>query len=216
MSQIPAEKAAEMFAQIVGWPYASPGTNDQRGIDCSGAWVRVYAAYNESLYHGSNTIYRKRCKQTGAITGASDLLLGMAVFKRRFDQQEPAQYRGDGLGNFYHMGCVTSIKPLRITHATIPVAKVDTTLSNWTHWGTMDRVVYSTSPTPSAEVDYRAQVATQSGPLNLRDAPNTSARILTAIPKGATVEVLKEPNQWVPVRYNGQSGYASLQYLKRI
>ncbi len=216
MSQIPAGKAAEMFEQIVGWPYASPGTNDRRGIDCSGAWVRVYSAYNEKLYHGSNTIYRKHTKQTGAIANISDLRVGMAVFKRRFDQREPAQFRGDGLGNFYHIGCVTSVSPLRIAHATTPVAKVDTSLGGWTHWGLMDRVVYGVSSTPSTEVDYRAQVATQSGPLNLRDAPNLSAKVLTTLPKGTVVEVLKEPNQWVLARYKGQTGYVSVQYLKKI
>ena len=30
------------FEEMLGWLYASPGSNDQRGIDCSGAFVRAY------------------------------------------------------------------------------------------------------------------------------------------------------------------------------
>lgn len=221
MSMIPAARAAELFEQIIGWPYSSPGSNDQRGIDCSGAWVRVYAASGEKVYHGSNTIFRKHCTTTGAIRSASDLRVGMAVFKRRFDGKEPAQYANDSIGNMYHIGCVTSTSPLRIVHATTPVARVDTTLSNWTHWGTMDKVTYgenTTSPgTGNNEaVEYKATVTTSKDPLNLRSAPNQTASILSAIPRGATVEVLADPDAWVRVRYQGVTGYASSRYLTRV
>lgn len=227
MSMIPAARAAEMFEQIIGWPYSSPGSNDQRGIDCSGAWVRVYAAFGESVYHGSNTIFRKYCPKTGAIRSASDLRVGMAVLKRRFDGKEPAQYSSDGIGNLYHIGCVTSVSPLRIVHATTPVARVDTTLGNWTHWGTMDKVAYGAtitspaSPIPPSTgsnetAEYKATVTTNKDPLNLRSAPNQNAGILSAIPRGATVEVLEDPDAWVRVRYQGVTGYASSRYLTPI
>lgn len=89
MSKILALEAARLFEQIIGWPYVSPGTNDQLGIDCSGAWVRVYRAYGLQIDHGSNSIYRKFCSQTGALTSVSQLQVGMAVFKHREDNQEP-------------------------------------------------------------------------------------------------------------------------------
>ena len=83
MSKIPAAAAARLFEEIIGWPYASPGTGDQRGIDCSGAWVRVYGRYGKRVFHGSNTMFRKHCLETGPIHGTGPLLLGMAVFKAR-------------------------------------------------------------------------------------------------------------------------------------
>ena len=42
----------------LGGPYVSPGTNDSRGIDCSGLFVKAYRDQGASIYHGSNTIYR--------------------------------------------------------------------------------------------------------------------------------------------------------------
>ncbi|MCI6039448.1 MAG: hypothetical protein MR742_02890, partial [Clostridiales bacterium] len=36
---IPVNKLVEVFYTMLGWPYASPGTNGPEGIDCSGAFV---------------------------------------------------------------------------------------------------------------------------------------------------------------------------------
>ena len=48
------------FEACIGWPYKSPGTNDERGIDCSGMFVRAFRLQGESIYHGSNTICHQR------------------------------------------------------------------------------------------------------------------------------------------------------------
>ncbi len=221
MSKIPANNAAALFEDIIGWPYASPGTSDQRGIDCSGAWVRVYRKFGESVYHGSNTIFRKHCTATGAIHSTDDLQVGMAVFKRRFDSREPSQYRGDGIGNMYHIGCVTGVNPLRIVHATSPVAKADSNLGGWTHWGKMDRVLYGVSstpvdPAPAPFPGFRAKVTTAQGSLNLRAQPSTMGALITSIPRNAALEILLPPTLWLPARYNGKEGYVLAKYITRI
>ena len=54
--------------ECLGWPYVSPGTNDSRGIDCSGLFVKAYRDQGASIYHGSNTIYRKYCSEKGKLT----------------------------------------------------------------------------------------------------------------------------------------------------
>lgn len=136
------DKLIQAFRDIVGWPYASPGSNSQKGIDCSGAFVRAYKVQGQSIYHGSNTIYRKYCSKTGAVDKVSALLPGMAVFKRRTDGAEPGKYQGDGVGNMYHIGLVCSVDPLQIIHATTPIAKLDTKLGNWSHWGLLSAVDY--------------------------------------------------------------------------
>ena len=69
------------FEACIGWPYASPGTNDERGIDCSGMFVRAFRLQGESIYHGSNTIWRRHLAQKGPIRSEGDLQPGMAVFK---------------------------------------------------------------------------------------------------------------------------------------
>lgn len=132
----------QSFREIIGWPYQSPGSNSEKGIDCSGAFVRGYRQQGQSIYHGSNTIFRQYCSQTGAI-GNGTLLPGMAVFKQRSDGKEPSRYRGDGIGNLYHMGLVCSVNPLQIIHATTPKAKMDTKIGNWSHWGRLSAIDYT-------------------------------------------------------------------------
>lgn len=58
-------------------------------------------------------------------------------------------------------------------------------------------------------------VATQSDPLNLRQAPSTSSLVLIRIPRGASVDVLNctTTSGWTAVRYNATEGFVSSQYL---
>lgn len=61
---------------------------------------------------------------------------------------------------------------------------------------------------------YQAVVSTQSGALNVRDAPDGGR--IGSLPKGATVEVLAEPAQgWTFVRSGSLMGYVSSAYLTR-
>ena len=61
---------------------------------------------------------------------------------------------------------------------------------------------------------YQAVVSTQSGALNVRDAPDGGR--IGSLPKGKTVDVLAEPAQgWTFVRYGSLMGYVSSAYLTR-
>ena len=124
------------FESCIGWPYASPGSNDERGIDCSGMFVRAFRLQGRSIYHGSNTIWRKHLCEKGAITAEGDLRPGMAVFK--WKEKTPARFK-DGLGDFCHIGLVTSVSPLRIVHASTDgmCVKADTKLGKWKYWGVL-------------------------------------------------------------------------------
>ena len=62
---------------------------------------------------------------------------------------------------------------------------------------------------------YQAVVSTQSGALNVRDAPDGGR--IGSVPKGTTVDVLAEPAQgWTFVRAGSLMGYVSSAYLTRI
>ena len=64
------------------------------------------------------------------------------------------------------------------------------------------------------EALYQAVVSTQSGALNVRDAPDGGR--IGSLPKGTTVEVLAEPAQgWTFVRSGSLVGYVSSAYLTR-
>ncbi len=124
------------FEDCIGWPYATPGSNDERGIDCSGMFVRAYRLQGKRIYHGSNTIWRKHLAEKGRIHSAADLKPGMAVFK--WKAETPAKFRDDE-GDFCHIGLVTSVKPLRIVHASTEGMKVkaDSKLGKWKYWGVL-------------------------------------------------------------------------------
>ena len=64
------------------------------------------------------------------------------------------------------------------------------------------------------EALYQAIVSTQSGALNVRDAPDGGR--IGSLPKGTTVDVLAEPAQgWTFVRSGSLMGYVSSAYLTR-
>ena len=112
----PMLKVSKMIASAescLGWPYACPGSNDARGIDCSGLFVKAFRDQGASIYHGSNTIYRKYCAEKGKLTSVSQLQPGMAVFK--WNANTPEKFK-DGLGDFQHIGLVTGVNPIRIVH----------------------------------------------------------------------------------------------------
>ncbi len=131
---IDIEKLIADFEDCIGWPYASPGSNDERGIDCSGMFVRAYRLQGQRIYHGSNTIWRKHLGEKGRIDSAADLKPGMAVFKWKPDT--PAKFSDDE-GDFCHIGLVTSVNPLRIVHASTEgmQVKADRKIGKWKYWG---------------------------------------------------------------------------------
>lgn len=201
----------EDFEAIVGWPYASPGSNDERGIDCSGAFVRAFARQGEEIAHGSNSIYRKHCAQTGKIEAEENLAPGMAVFKHRADGGEPAHYGQDGLGNFYHIGLVTAVDPLRIVHATPPAAKVDEVLGNWSHWG-----VLKEAPVDLPEPLPQGMVVAQTGStVNLRQNPSRQAGLVCRIPVGERVAVMEDRGDWQKIAWQGKRGWMLSAFIRR-
>jgi murein DD-endopeptidase MepM/ murein hydrolase activator NlpD len=79
----------------------------------------------------------------------------------------------------------------------------------------------SPSPSPAAAQTEQAlpqemRVDSTDG-LNLRAGPGTDQRVLAVIPNNATVKVTgRSPDgRWINISYNGQSGWADAEYLKR-
>lgn len=225
MPKITSSQVRNDFEEIVGWIYVSPGTNNINGIDCSGAWVRCYKKHGYSILHGSNSIFRKECSSTGEINSKSDLKVGMMVFKNRFDGKEPEKYQGDGLGNFYHIGAVTSINPLVITHATSPNAKQDTkfnsNMNGWTHWGIGNKVEL-TEVTETDATEGGNEIVVEVGELqgknckvvtddktsvNMREEDNKKGALVVRVPDGKIVLVTSDTgNSYVGVRWEDAEG----------
>ena len=226
MSKITSSQVKSDFEEIIGWTYVSPGTNDINGIDCSGAWVRCYKKHGFSILHGSNSIFRKECSSTGQITSKDVLKVGMMVFKNRFDGKEPEKFKNDGLGNFYHIGAVTSVNPLVITHATSPNAKQDkkfnSNMNGWTHWGIGNKVEISdvvvddnlddggdeTVATSGELQDKNCKIVANSGStVNIRKSESQKGELVVRVPVGDTVLVTSDSgNSYVGVRWEDVAG----------
>lgn len=217
-------KMIDSAHECIGWPYESPGTNDKNGIDCSGMFVKMYRDQGAKIYHGSNTIFREYCSETGKITSAKDLQVGMAVFKCKpwTDADRGNRWYGTEPGNLSHIGFVTSVNPLEITHCTSPVAKTDSTIGKWAYWGKLKDVDYGGSPSPEpgpdpepTPVTKTMYVYTENGkPVNMRRKPSQQAALVERVPYGASVIWTKNNGKgWAYVKYHGFVGWMMEDFL---
>lgn len=216
---IPAKALAEVFRSMLGWPYATPGSNDQNGVDCSGAFVYAYRQFGRSIYHGSNRIVRRYCHDVRK-RSQSELEVGMAIFKSRTDlSRMKAEYKKGGRyydpalpDDYYHVGLVVSVQPLQIVNATPPRVRIDTALSPWCCAGYLNAVDYNAdcAQTPATATVYAPSGST----VNLRSAPSLSAVVRVRVPIGETVAVLAQTSStWWQVRWNGTTGYMMSEFL---
>ena len=218
-------KLIESAIACLGWPYESPGNNDQTGIDCSGLFVKAFRDQGGSIYHGSNTIFREYCTETGKLTDVSQLRPGMAVFKCKpwtdSEADKKNRWYGKSPGNLSHIGMVTSVNPLVITHATSPVCKQDFKLGNWAYLGKLKNVDYGEEPSPAPEPEpipdpepdpepsKIMQVYAENGqPVNMRVSPKLSAKLVDKVPVGQSVTWLKENGAgWGYIQWKKKKGW---------
>ena len=204
--------------ECLGWPYVSPGSNDRNGIDCSGLFVKCYRDQGASIYHGSNTIYRKYCSEKGKLTNAGQLKRGMAVFK--WNANTPEKFN-DGLGDFQHIGLVVSVNPLRIIHASTGTMCVttDTKIGKWKYWGWLKDVAREDIPDKGGEepMTTKASQATVTAPsgstVNLRVKPSSGSALVERISIGTVVDVLGDSGSWTKVKAGGKTGYMMTVFL---
>ena len=222
------------FRAMLGWPYASPGSNSRSGIDCSGAFVYAYRQHGQSIYHGSNRIIRRYCRDVRAVADASDLEVGMAIFKsqsdlsRMKDEYKPGgRYYDPGLPlDYYHIGLVTSVAPLQIIHATPPQVTTGTRLSGWSVAGYLNAVQYdggeAIAKPDETEADAQADasplsaayvVAQQGGSVNLRAQPEPAAPVVARVPLGRRVQAYAVQDGWRRVRYGATEGYMMAEFV---
>jgi len=174
------QKMIESAEACLGWPYVSPGTEDENGIDCSGLFVKMYRDQGAKIAHGSNSIFREHCSETGKLSSTKQLCPGMAVFKWKewtdSDADKKNRWYKTAPGNLSHIGFVVSVKPLRIIHASTDGMKVktDTKIGKWAYWGKLKKVNYNGGEEVVVRMEYK-YVNTASGSLNMRSAALSNA-----------------------------------------
>ena len=108
-----------------------------RVADCSGMFVWAYKQFGESIYHGSNTIWRQYCSRQGKLRNGQRcdgiaLRPGTAVFLlNETGRHHIGLYIGDGI-------CIEA-KGTKWGVVTSPA-------SHWDEWGELSAVDYSAYP----------------------------------------------------------------------
>ena len=169
--------------------------------------------------HGSNYAARYMINDFQKLT-TSGLYLGEIVFKAREPNEDgyalPDKYKsGSDLRDYYHVGIVTSINPLKITHCTsVPGGiAVDSKLGKWKYGGKLKGISYEGK---EPVIDMKEMIVT-GGLLNLRKQPSTSATVVVRIPDGATVVVEGDATgEWCKASYDGREGYVMTKFLQEV
>ncbi len=171
--------------------------------------------------HGSNWAARNAVTDLHRISNAGSLIPGMVVFKAREPGENgyalPDKYKSSGdLRDYYHVGVVTSVNPLRITHCTsVPGGiKVDDKLGAWKYAGQLKQVDYKEEA--PMEPLYQAEVyADNKQPVKVRQGPGTNYKVIEQIPCGEEVDVLEETNaEWDKINDQGVVGYMMRKFLR--
>lgn len=167
--------------------------------DCSGVMVYIWHQFGMNIPHGSNSIRRESVGKLQTMPQP-----GYAAFKVRDD-------------DFYHIGIVGQDGQI-VYEAQGTIAGFTTTpASRWDCFAPFKDVQYEEDmPMPDGEkVVYRAEVITESSPLNVRSGPGTQYDKIGKLPRGEVVDVMVEcPNGWRYIDDDGDQGYVDGRYLK--
>ena len=217
--------------------YKQPGDGSNGECDCIGLIIgaKRLAGGSWTGTHGSNYAFRYEMQDTGVINSADDLFIGEIVYKAREpedeyydlkDKYKPGgkSYTGD-IRDYYHVGVVTDISPLEITHCTSPgPIQRDRKLGKWHYGGRLKGVDYGNITTPNTtggnedmseikiKIAYVYGGSLDSG-INMRATASTKAKLVDVIPQNAMIELLVEGAEWCKVKYAGKTGYVMAKFV---
>lgn len=210
--------------------YGQPGDGSDGTCDCIGLIIGSIRRAGGSWtgIHGSNYAARWELEDAQEITSISQLYVGMAVFKYNIDNKDLSAkykdpknkyYNGD-LRDYYHVGTVISVNPLKIMHMTSPTARIDKDLGKWRYGGRLKKVNYGIIPKPDdGGVDilvekYKMKVNVSKGTtLNLRKEATSSSPVITRIPNGTTLSIFNDSSKFYQTEYKNQVGYVDSSFL---
>ena len=202
---VKAADAIQTARSLIGTPYGE--------LDCINLIKRVIRTAPGGVpgytTAGTNTLWRsydmsaKYRDLTWRQEGIQGARAGMLAFKRKGE-------------DVHHVGLVTGDGTV-IHSSSAKGQVVETALDGGWKLLAIHRYIEAAGAAgmeDNVNVLYQAVVSTQSGALNVRDAPDGGR--IGSLPKGTTVEVLAEPAQgWTFVRSGSLMGYVSSAYLTR-
>ena len=207
------------------WAYAWGAARDGC-VDCSGAFVVAFRRLNgKRLPHGSNSLYRTCIGKPSKTPRA-----GYAAFKIRQDGREPERFRGDGIGNVYHIGLVDADGAHVLNAKSEKAGFCRDSAAGWVCFAPLNGVRYEEEENESMKdgehqesgqtsgntAERKARVRTKGGHLHLRRGRGLGYASLALIPNGTQVRVTAEADGsgWAGVQWGTLSGYVKASYLE--
>ena len=203
-------------------PAYRPGGDGSDGTcDCVGLIIGAIRRAGGSWtgIHGSNYAARYEMRELLPVTDAVELNLGDLVYKARTPGQTgyalPERYQTDpDKRDYYHVGVVTSIDPLEITHCTTPGIVRDARLGKWTYRGRLKKVDYDGTSQGVDTMAQKATVVADSGStVKMRSKPSQTDGLYWKVPVGDKVQVAYVDGAWAKVRYGDRTGYMMTAFL---
>lgn len=208
--------------------YRIGGSGTDGTCDCIGLIIGAVRRAGGSWtgIHGSNYAARKQMADFGEIK-AADLFVGEVIYKARklgdSSYSLPDRYKvGDDLLAYYHVGVVTKVHPLEITHCSTTVngnsIHRDATLGKWRYGDRLKGIDYGMirEEAEMSEVkmqEIRNKATVTGGRLSLRQAPSKTSDRLAWIPNGTRLDVTGQGDGWCAVTYETIPGYVMERYL---
>ena len=214
--------------------YVSGGSGTNGTCDCVGLIIGALrrAGIKYSGIHGSNWFARKEVTGLTKINSVEDLKVGDMVFQTYEPGQAgyalPGRYKKGGtyyngdVRDYMHIGVVTSVNPLQITHMWKPSVKVDTSLRWWTYKGWAKKLGAEPKDEPVAPQtpiqNCQARVVAKSGRyVKMRKEPTTKCGIYEELPIGAIVTIENPGESWAQISYGKWHNYYMMaQFLEVI
>ena len=206
--------------------YRTGGDGSDGTCDCIG--LIIGALGKEYDLHSSNYFARYQMRVLDNLLDEAQLHPGAIVYKSRRDtsdlnaryQPGGRYYNGDML-DYYHVGVVTNIDPLTITHCTstnsINGMAYDASIGAWSHFGDLLDVEPGEMQEEETMLQDLAVVYSEDGnPVRMRKAPTTASETIVKVPKGAQVEVTESADGWSTILWNGKRGYMMSEFLRVI
>lgn len=211
----------ENAARIHGYELGHDGSDGKS--DCIGLIIGALglAGFRWPGVHGSNWAARNAMQTLEHIADPGKMFLGEIVYKAKepgeAEYDLPDKYKGSGdLLDYYHVGVVTRVSPLQITHCTsVPDGiKYDHSMGNWRYGGMLKYVDYEEDK--PMDKTWATVYADSGRTVNLRKEPDKKSTIIARVPVGSEVQVIDYNAwpEWEKVMYGGKTGYMMAEYLK--
>lgn len=206
--------------------YKKGGSGSNGKCDCVGLIIGAerLIGMKHSGIHGSNYFARYHTINLHKITKASQLEVGQVVYKVRTPGADkydlPARYNSSPDKNdYYHIGYVLSVNPLKIVHCSTGGIHYDTKLGKWGYAGNIKGVDY----TASSEAEDEQQITTggavvdvpNDGTVNVRKSASLHALKVDTLREGETCEIVSISGDWAEVHYE-KTGYVMKKYLRNV